>query len=416
MGELQYKGIGAIAMENKYFRRGFGLKEEVAEHLVGDYHSAIVDYLKSVDYSITIGATTVKLAQEFGFCYGVDRSIEYAYQTVERFPDKNIYLIGEIIHNPFVNNKLTAMGIRILAMDKVLDMVKPEDVVILPAFGISITLLAALKERGCILVDTTCGSVLNVWKHVEKFTQEGYTALVHGKYYHEETIATVSRTTSQAGGKYLVVRDKKETDMVCDYIVEPANKEAFIAYFAKSISTGFDPDTDLVKIGVANQTTMLARESMEIGRQIKQALIKRYGREAIEDHFRSFDTICSATQDRQDAIIKLLKEKADVAIVIGGFNSSNTNNLTNIAAAYGPAYHIEDADCILSVQLIKHKPAGQEQLSQTSGWLPEKPLTIAITAGASTPNTKIGEVIEKIFKLRGETNILEILYGSETAG
>jgi 4-hydroxy-3-methylbut-2-enyl diphosphate reductase len=403
-------------MESKYFRRGLGLKEEISEQLAGDYHSAIIDYLKAAHYTLAIGSTTVKLAQEFGFCYGVDRSIAYAYQTVERFSDKTIYLIGEIIHNPFVNEKLTAMGIHILSMGNVLEVVKPDDVVILPAFGISITLFKALKERGSILVDTTCGSVLNVWKHVEKFTQEGYTALVHGKYYHEETIATVSRTTSHAGGKYLVVRDKKETDKVCNYIIQPHDKADFIAYFAKAMSEGFDPDVDLVKIGVANQTTMLARESMEIGRQIKQALIKRYGREHIDDHFRSFDTICSATQDRQDAIITLLKEKPDLTVIIGGFNSSNTNNLTNIAAAYGPAYHIEDADCIVSEKIIKHKPAGRDQISQTNNWLLDKPLTIAITAGASTPNTKIGEVIEKIFQLRGETNILEKLFSGEKAG
>jgi 4-hydroxy-3-methylbut-2-enyl diphosphate reductase len=396
-------------MENKYFRRGFGLKEEVTQQLIGDYHSAIIEHLKTSDYSLTLGTTTIKLAQEFGFCYGVDRSIEYAYQTIERFPDKKIYLIGEIIHNPFVNNKLTEMGIHILAMDKVLETVTSDDVVILPAFGISITLLAALKNKGSILVDTTCGSVLNVWKHVEKFTQEGYTALVHGKYYHEETIATVSRATSQAGGNYLIVRNHQETEKVCDYIVKPQNKEGFIRYFAKSMSQGFDPDKDLVKIGVANQTTMLARESMEIGQKIKQAMEKRYGTDAIEDHFRAFDTICSATQDRQDAIIKLLKQKNDMTIIIGGFNSSNTNNLTNIAAQYGPAYHIEDADCIVSYKSIRHKPAGQEQISQTDDWLPDKPQTIAITAGASTPNTKIGEVIEKLLMIRGENSLMEHL-------
>ena len=399
-------------MENKYFRRGFGLKDEVTQQLKGDYHSAIIDYLKSSNYNLALGNTTIKLAQEFGFCYGVDRSIEYAYQTVERFPDKNIYLIGEIIHNPFVNNRMTGMGIGILPMDKVVETVSPEDVVILPAFGISIDLLAAVKAKGCILVDTTCGSVLNVWKHVEKFTKEGYTALVHGKYYHEETIATVSRATSKAGGKYIVVRNHKEADLVCDYIINPKDREQFITYFSNSMSKGFDPDKDLDKIGVANQTTMLARESMEIAKKVKLALEQRYGKETIDDHFRSFDTICSATQDRQDAILKLLNEKNDLTIIIGGFNSSNTNNLTNIAAGYGPAYHIEDADCILSATEIKHKPAGQEQIIVTHNWLPDSEITVAITAGASTPNTKIGEVIEKIYSVRGEITLLENLYNS----
>jgi 4-hydroxy-3-methylbut-2-enyl diphosphate reductase len=399
-------------MENKYYRRGFGLKEEVTQQLIGDYHSSIIDHLKDSDYVLKLGTTTIKLAQEFGFCYGVDRSIEYAYQTIERFPDKSIYLIGEIIHNPFVNNKLSEMGIRILPMDDVVETVTPEDVVILPAFGISVNLLAALKGKGSILVDTTCGSVLNVWKHVEKFTREGYTALVHGKYYHEETIATVSRATSKAGGKFLILRNHQEADMVCDYIEKPKKTDEFINHFRKSMSPGFNPDCDLQKIGVANQTTMLARESMEIAQKIKKSLEKRYGSPAIDDHFRSFDTICSATQDRQDAIIKLLKEKNDLTIIIGGYNSSNTNNLTNIAARYGAAYHIEDADCIISDTNIRHKAAGQEQILHSSGWLPVKSLTIAITAGASTPNTKIGEVIEKIYSVRGESALLDDLFSA----
>jgi 4-hydroxy-3-methylbut-2-enyl diphosphate reductase len=251
---------------------------------------------------------------------------------------------------------------------------------------------------------------------VEKFTKEGYTALVHGKYYHEETIATVSRATSKAGGKYLILRNHQEADMVCEYIEKPQKRDDFINYFIKSMSKGFNPDSDLIKIGVANQTTMLARESMEIAKKIKKSLEKRYGSSDIEDHFRSFDTICSATQDRQDAIIKLLKEKNDLTIIIGGFNSSNTNNLTNIAAQYGPAYHIEDADCIISDSTIRHKPAGQEQILQSSDWLPAKPLTIAITAGASTPNTKIGEVIEKIFSVRGESALLEDLFSTQNVG
>jgi 4-hydroxy-3-methylbut-2-enyl diphosphate reductase len=393
-------------MSDKFFRKGFGLKNEVAGVVEKDYHSVLVDYIKAADYKVTFGSTTIKLAREFGFCYGVDRSIDYAYQTVSKFPDKNIYLTGEIIHNPFVNKRLIEMGVRFLSgqynSGEKLEDIQPDDIVILPAFGVSIPMLKKLREMDCILVDTTCGSVLNVWKHVERFTKEYYTALVHGKYYHEETIATVSRSTAHKGGKYLIVRDKNEAQKVCDYIRRPGNAGRFMEYFTKCVSKGFDPDRDLEKIGVANQTTMLATESLEIGNMIKDALIDRYGTDTIDDHFRAFDTICSATQDRQDAIIEMLTSGTDVSIVIGGFNSSNTMSLTSIAAQYGPAFHIEDADHLISSDRLRHKPIGQEPLTEDKKWLPEGALIITLTAGASTPNAKIGEVVERVLQLRGE--------------
>jgi 4-hydroxy-3-methylbut-2-enyl diphosphate reductase len=399
-------------MKNKYFLRGFGLKKEVSQELKNDYHSPIIDYIKISDYQLTIGNTTIKLAKEFGFCYGVDRSIEFAYQTVKKFPGRNIYLVGEIIHNPFVNNRLLEMGIQFISgrykKDKKIEDIKPNDIVILPAFGVTVSLLEKLKKLNCILVDTTCGSVFNVWKNVENFTRDGFTALVHGKYSHEETIATVSRATLKESGNYLIVRNEYEAEIICSYIRKSADKQKFLDHFKNAISPGFDPDKHLVKIGIANQTTMLAEESLKIAEMIKNALIERYGSDNIEQHFRSFETICRATQERQDAIINLLKTPVDLTIIIGGYNSSNTTNLTNIAAKFCPTYHIEDADCIKNIYQIEHQTAGEKQVKLSSGWLPQGKVTIAVTAGASTPNRKIGEVIEKLYQIRGEKINMDI--------
>ena len=393
-------------MKNRYFLRGFGIKKEVLQNLRVDYHSPIIDYIKSTDYQLTAGNTTIKLAKEFGFCYGVDRSIEYAYQTVKKFPNRNIYLVGEIIHNPFVNNKLLEMGIQFLSgrykNNLKIDDIKPDDIVILPAFGVTFSLLEQLKKLNCILVDTTCGSVFNVWKNVERFTRDGFTALVHGKYYHEETIATVSRATLKKSGTYIIVRDFNEAQIICNYIRKPGNRQQFLDHFKNSISPGFNPDIHLNKIGVANQTTMPAQESLKIAEMIKNSLVEKFGEENITKHFQSFDTICRATQDRQDAIINLLKSDIDLTIIIGGYNSSNTTNLTNIASKYCPTYHIEDSNCIIDTNSIEHQPAGQTKTRVSSNWLPENKIVIAITAGASTPNKKIGEVIQKLLLIRGE--------------
>jgi 4-hydroxy-3-methylbut-2-enyl diphosphate reductase len=325
---------------------------------------------------------------------------------VKRFPDRNIYLTGEIIHNPFVNKRLVEMGVHFLSGannrgEKFSDL-GPQDVVILPAFGVSVTLLEELKQKECILVDTTCGSVLIVWKHVEKFSREGFTAVVHGKYYHEETIATVSRTTLGGIAKYIIVKDIAETQKVCDYIRKLISKEELLKYFDKAVSPGFDPEQDLVRIGVANQTTMLAKESLQVGMMIKAALSERYGAENINHHYRAFDTICSATQERQDAIRELLQSKPDLTIVIGGFNSSNTRSLCSLAAQYGPVFHIEAETDILDNGQIRHQPAGLTEIKFSDHWLPAGRVTIAVTAGASTPNAKIGAVIARLFQLRNE--------------
>ena len=391
-----------------YFRKGFGLKADVQSELSADYNGRLVDSLRENDYALTVGDVTIRLAKEFGFCYGVERAVEYAYQTHRKFPDRRLLLVGEIIHNPHVNEKLRAMGIQILEPDPsgVFDfsVVRPEDVVILPAFGVTIAAFEALRAIGCVLVDTTCGSVLNVWKRVEVYARDGFTALIHGKYYHEETRATASQVMKYAGGSYLVVRDMSEAREVCDYIEGRGDRAAFLAKYGKAASPDFDPDVHLRRIGVANQTTMLAKESLAIGEEVGQAMARARGPEARAADFRTFDTICSATQERQDAVIALLEEPLDAMVVIGGFNSSNTISLAALCAERVPTYHIEDASGIdPEAGTVHYRVAGVKHVEDTlRGWLPaEGPLRVGLTAGASTPNNKIGETVARILATRG---------------
>jgi 4-hydroxy-3-methylbut-2-enyl diphosphate reductase len=280
------------------------------------------------------------------------------------------------------------------------DALQRDDVVILPAFGATASQIETLKKKGCVLVDTICGSVLNVWKRVEGYAQEGFTAVIHGKYYHEETQATSSRVLGYPAGKYLVVLNMEETKIVCDYIRHGGEKEGFLKKFEKRVSPGFDPETDLAFVGVANQTTMLMSESLAIAEELKKALLDRYGAEAIGGHFRNFDTICSATEDRQNAIKELQDKGLDLMLVVGGFNSSNTNHLAKMASSFLRAYHIEDADGILNDLEIRHKPFGSFETVLATGWLPSGPVKIGITSGASTPNQVLGEVVEKILSFR----------------
>jgi 4-hydroxy-3-methylbut-2-enyl diphosphate reductase len=380
------------------FRKGLDLKHAVAGMLAESYHSAVVERIKADDYRYEVGRLTVHLAREFGFCYGVDRAVDYAYQTRERFPDRTVYLTGEIIHNPHVNEKLRAMGIRFLSDDaESIDRLAPNDVVILPAFGVTVAMLQELDRRGCTLIDTTCGSVLNVWKNVRRYAEGGYTSIIHGKFWHEETQATASQTVGY-GGKYLVVFDRPETQMVCDYIRTGGDAAAFMARFGRAASPGFDPDRDLQRIGLANQTTMLMSESLEVGEMLRAAMDDRYGASATSERYQAFDTICSATQDRQDAVVTLLRDTPiDVMIVIGGYNSSNTANLARICAESRPTYHIADPDCLVSAEQIRYRPIGAKEEVVREGWLPrEGGVTVGLTSGASTPDNLVGAVIAKL--------------------
>ena len=397
-------------MDQSYFRKGFGLKDEIAGTLTADYHSQLVDRIRAQGYSLSVEGLIFRLAREFGFCYGVDRAVEYAYETRRKFPDRRLFLVGEIIHNPHVNRKLESMGITILGHDGNASFdfsaVTPDDVVIIPAFGVSVSDFERLRQVGCVLVDTTCGSVLNVWKRVERYAREGFTALVHGKHFHEETKATASQVTRFPGGKYLIVRDMDEAELVCQFIRFGSNAAGLGARFAHAVSTEFDFATDLERVGVANQTTMLASESLAIAGRVRDAFISRYGAESLDQHFRTFDTICSATQERQDAVIELVQGQLDVMIVIGGYNSSNTMSLAKICSHHVPTYHIEDALAIEPDSgAIRHRPAtapvGTTNEVREESWLSPEARTIGITAGASTPNNKIGETIERILKTRG---------------
>jgi len=380
------------------FRKGLDLKAAVAGMLAENYHSAIVDRIKADDFTYRTGRLTIHLAREFGFCYGVDRAVDYAYQTRERFPDRTVYLTGEIIHNPHVNEKLRSMGIRFLSDEPgSIDRLGPEAVVILPAFGVTVAQLQQLEGRGCTLIDTTCGSVLNVWKNVRRYAENGYTSVIHGKVWHEETQATASHAVSY-GGRYLVVLDNREASIVCDYIVRGGSREAFVDRFGKAASVEFDPDRDLERIGLANQTTMLMSESLEIGEMFRAAMADRYGAADLASRYQAFDTICSATQDRQDAVVALLRDKPiDLMIVIGGYNSSNTCNLARICAASKPTFHIADPDCLISSDQVRHRPVGSKEEITSAGWLPRSGnVVVGLTSGASTPDNLVGAVIAKI--------------------
>ena len=386
------------------FRRGLDLKHEVAHVLAENYHSALVAGLKANDYRYASGRLTLHLAREFGFCYGVDRAVDYAYQARKRFPDRLVHLTGEIIHNPHVNDQLRAQGIRFLSDPGAsIDSLTPDDVVILPAFGVTIELLRELDARGCTMVDTTCGSVLNVWKNVKRYAQDGFTSIIHGKYWHEETRATASQALN-AGGHYLVVLNRQEAEIVCDYIRGGGERAVFLSRFAQAVSPGFDPDLHLQRVGCANQTTMLSTESLEIGELVRAAMRARHGDAELAQRFRAFDTICSATQDRQDAVLALLADyPVDLMVVLGGYNSSNTFNLARICAERVPTFHIASPDGLVSAAEIRHKPVGTSAETITTGWLPPGPVTIGLTSGASTPDNLVESVIRRLDELANAT-------------
>jgi 4-hydroxy-3-methylbut-2-enyl diphosphate reductase len=397
-----------------YYQKGLGLRAEIRPQLRETYRSRIVDVMRANGFRLEVGELTFLLAVEFGFCYGVERAVEYAYETVAKFAGRRIFLTGEIIHNPHVNFKLQSMGIQFLPDgDGKYDGVKPDDVVIIPAFGVPAVDMALLERKGCVVVDTTCGSVLNVWKNVERYGRLGVTAVIHGKVEHEETKATFSRTTLEAGAHYLVIRDKAEAAVACRYIQEGGDRSAFIKQFGRVVSNGFDPDLHLSRIGLANQTTMLSSESLEIAEMLRHAMVSRYGEADMGERFHAFDTICSATQDRQDAVFGLRDRQIDLMIVIGGYNSSNTNNLAKIAAQFAPTFHIENVEAIVSASQIRHKPAGSKTEITTENWFPESSRTIGITAGASTPNNQIGAAIERISEFRGTIDIASMLGAHE---
>lgn len=374
---------------------------EVEKH----YRSELVEKARQAGGYLQQGETTIHLAKEFGFCYGVERAIDLAYAASKVFHDRRIFIIGEIIHNPDVNAQIHAIGIQRLpdiqgAPD--ISIITADDVIILPAFGTEISLIQALKKIGCHIVDTTCGDVMSVWKRVRQNAEEDVTSIIHGKAGHEETKATASRALGTGNGHYLIVLNLALADAICHYICKGGNHEEFLNKFAGCYSLGFDPDVHLQKIGIANQTTMLRSETEEVQRRLHQAISIRDG--GSTDNIRFFDTICGATQDRQDALFDLLHHPPQLLIVVGGYNSSNTTHLVEIGAKTLPTYFVQDHQRILSAQEIKHYDLGKKREIVTTGWLPNGPLTIGITAGASCPNNLIEDVISRIFELRKSQN------------
>jgi 4-hydroxy-3-methylbut-2-en-1-yl diphosphate reductase len=374
---------------------------EVAQH----FHSPVVEKLRASGGRITVENTTLLLARQFGFCYGVERAIDLAYASRRVFQDNRIFLIGEIIHNPDVNRHLREMGIVSLPWQDLTacyDDLTAEDVVIVPAFGAPVAFMAKVEEKGCYVVDTTCGDVMKVWRRVRGYSNEGATSIIHGKANHEETRATASRALGEDGkGHFLIVLTLADVDYVCDHIRHGGEKSAFLARFRGSHSEGFDPDFHLLTVGLANQTTMLKGETEEIQRRIRQAVMDRDGN---ADRFRFFDTICGATQERQDALYDMLREPMDLLLVVGGYNSSNTAHLVEIAEHQLPTFFIRDASCIRSFGEIVHFDlARRQEVASDYARLfdPEKPATIGITAGASCPNNLIEDTVLKVFELRG---------------
>jgi 4-hydroxy-3-methylbut-2-en-1-yl diphosphate reductase len=381
--------------------------ERVQAQVEAHYKSEIVEKIRASGGTLEVAGTTIRLAKDFGFCYGVERAIDLAYAARKVFDQKKVYLLGEIIHNPEVNRQLLDMGIISIPLkeqESTVATLNSDDVVIVPAFGAETHLMELIRSRGCMIVDTTCGDVMSVWKRVRGYAKDGITSIIHGKAAHEETRATASRALGDAGsGHYIVVLTLDDVDYVCSYLKHGGDKATFLARFDGALSVGFDPDLHLKRVGVANQTTMLKSETEEVQRRVQQAVVSRYGEELGRKNYHVFDTICGATQERQDALFGMLKTPMDVLLVVGGYNSSNTTHLVEIGEQQLPTFFIRNADCITSLEQIVHFDLHSK--SETQGYSQKlagkEPVVVGITAGASCPNNLIEDTIIRVFALRG---------------
>uniref|UniRef100_A0A7S1MH83 4-hydroxy-3-methylbut-2-enyl diphosphate reductase n=1 Tax=Alexandrium catenella TaxID=2925 RepID=A0A7S1MH83_ALECA len=451
---------------DQYYKFGKTQMDKAMKELMSISGSELVSEMRKNGFRLTIGDVTFVLAQSYGFCWGVERAVAMAYEARNFFPDKSIWVTNEIIHNPLVNENLTQMGFQFVKTlpegGKDFSGISEGDVVVLPAFGASIDEMAFLKQKKATIVDTTCPWVAKVWTSVEKSKDKGHTSIIHGKYDHEETIATKSFAK-----KFIVVKNMPEAEYVANYIIGGGDREEFLKKFEKAIPEGFDPDDDLDRVGVANQTTMLKGETELIGKLFERTMIKKFGPQEVNEHFISFNTICDATQERQDAMYQMLgteyeapssklyadlegeqvgvelrstkqqeklsskakenemrgaasetseaPKRIDLCLVVGGYNSSNTTHLIEIVEEEGvPGYHIDaalrigGADGELTNR-IQYKPVatppGQAMLEQgletKEGFLPDGPIVIGLTSGASTPDNILGECCKRILEIKG---------------
>src|ERR1700751_3439822 len=398
------ESIPAPAKPRKINLRTPDVMAKVQQQVESHYRSVVVERIRANGGILTVRDTTVRLAKQFGFCYGVERAIDLAYAARKVFAGSRVFILGEIIHNPLVNEQIAAMGIKNLlgnGREAEIDELSADDVVIVPAFGTDLITLKKIQERGCQIVDTTCGDVMSVWKRVRQNASENVTSIIHGKAEHEETKATASRALGHGHGHYLVVLTVADKDYVCDYIRRGGDKEALLERFKDACSPGFDPDIHLKAVGVANQTTMLRGETEEVQRRVRAAIIDRDGPELGAKNFRFFDTICGATQERQDALRVLLKEKMDLLLVVGGDNSSNSSHLAEMGEAKPPTYFVRGANKLESAKRMTPFNLHQKAETTTDDWLPTGPAVIGITAGASCPNNLIEETILRVYELRG---------------
>jgi 4-hydroxy-3-methylbut-2-enyl diphosphate reductase len=394
------------------------------------YRSPIISTVKAArkaedprkkDFSPTLldfGKVRFLIARHFGFCYGVENAIEISYKAIEENPDKNIFLLSQMIHNPDVNADLIAHGIRFIQDTDGTQLIpwneiSDEDIVIIPAFGTTLEIEKILSDKGVDVrsYNTTCPFVEKVWNRSEKLGTENYTIIIHGKADHEETRATFSHSSSTAPS--LVIKDMKEAGIVASYIEGNIKKDELLSFFEGKYSHGFDPEQHLSRIGVVNQTTMLASETQEITDFLRQKMIDRYGEDRIRDHMADTrDTLCYATNDNQSATLGLLEESADLAIVVGGYNSSNTTHLVELLEQKFPVYFVSSSSEISDHGTVQHFNIHNKSIETTTDFLGSNdiPLTIALTSGASCPDSIVDGVIQKILKLTGvETTIEDAL-------
>lgn len=358
-----------------------------------DFTPALLDF----------GPVQFYLARHFGFCYGVENAIEISYKAIEENPTKRVFLLSQMIHNPEVNSDLQSRGIRFI-MDTdgsqfiSWDKIGKDDVVIIPAFGTTLEIEKLLMDKGVEVqqYNTTCPFVEKVWNRAEKLGQDRYTIIIHGKPKHEETRATFSHSASS--GASIIVRNMDEAQNLSNYILGSKSKAEFYEEFAGRFSKGFDPEKDLLRVGVVNQTTMLATETQAIADFFRQIMMQKYGSDNLKEHFADTrDTLCYATNDNQDSTYELLKTDADLAIVVGGYNSSNTSHIVELCETKFSTFFINNEEEIESRERIHHYNYHRKEKIITNAFLPnKKPVKIAITSGASCPDTVVDRVILKL--------------------